>query len=108
MILFITNAMALWLMSQFISHISFDKPSALILTAAILTLLQKIVKPILTFISFPITFLTLGLFNLVINAFVLYLAFKYVEGANIDSHLSSTVIAGIILSILTSIIEYIL
>lgn len=108
MVLFIANSVALWLMSNFISHISFDKPAALILTAVILTLLQKVVQPILQFLSFPITFLTLGLFNLVINAFVLYLAFKFVDGAYIDSHLGSLVIASIVLAIIASIVKSIL
>lgn len=104
LILFIANAISLFLMSKFISHISFDKSSALLITAAVLTLLQKVVEPILRFFAFPITFLTLGLFSLVISAFVLYLAFKFVEGAYIDSHLFSLVIASIVLSIVSSIV----
>lgn len=108
MVLFVADALALWLMSNFISHISFDKPSALVLTAVVLTILQKIVTPVLKFLSFPISFLTLGLFNLVINAFVLYLAFKFVDGANIDSHLGSLVVASVILSIIVSSVQYIL
>ena len=108
MVLFVANALALWLMSNFISHISFDKPSALVLTAVVLTILQKIVTPVLKFLSFPISFLTLGLFNLVINAFVLYLAFKFVDGANIDSHLGSLVVESVILSVIVSSVQYIL
>lgn len=104
LILFIANAISLFLMSKFISHISFEKSSALLITAAVLTLLQKVVEPILRFFAFPITFLTLGLFSLVISAFVLYLAFKFVEGAYIDSHLFSLVIASIVLSIVSSIV----
>lgn len=104
LILFIANAISLFLMSKFISHISFEKSSALLITAAVLTLLQKVVEPILRFFALPITVLTLGLFSLVISAFVLYLAFKFVEGAYIDSHLFSLVIASIVLSIVSSIV----
>ncbi|WP_296112738.1 phage holin family protein [uncultured Anaerococcus sp.] len=104
LILFIANAISLFLMSKFISHISFEKSSALLITAAVLTLLQKVVEPILRFFAFPVTVLTLGLFSLVISAFVLYLAFKFVEGAYIDSHLFSLVIASIVLSIVSSIV----
>lgn len=108
MILFITNTIALWLMSYFITHISFDKPMALVLTAVALTIIETFVKPILKFLSFPVTVLTLGLFNLVINAFVLYLAFKFVDGAHIDSNLFSMIFASIVLAILASIIQSIL
>ena len=103
-ILFIANAISLWLMSQFISNISFDKPSALVITAIVLTLLQELVEPALRFFAFPITLLTLGLFSLVISAFVLYLAFKFVDGASIDSHLFSLIFASIVLSIVSSLV----
>lgn len=102
--LFVVNAISLFLMSKFISNISFDKPSALLITAGVLTILEKFVEPILRFFAFPITVLTLGIFSLVISAFVLYLAFKYVEGAYIDSHLFSLIFASIILSILSTIV----
>lgn len=104
-ILFIANAVALWLMSQFIGHISFDKGSALIITAIVLTLLQTVVKPLLNIFALPITILTLGLFALVINAFVLYLAFKFVSGASIDSHFFSLLFASVILSIISAIVQ---
>ena len=104
LVLFIANAISLYLMSQFISHISFDKSSALVFTAIALTILQRVVEPILRFFAFPITFLTLGLFSLVISAFVLYLAFKFVDGAHIDSHLFSLIFASFILSIVSSIV----
>lgn len=102
--LFVVNAISLFLMSKFISHISFDKPSALLITAGALTILEKFVEPILRIFAIPITVLTLGLFSLVISAFVLYLAFKFVEGAYIDSHLFSLIFASIILSILSTIV----
>ena len=103
--LLIANAISLWLMSQFINHITFDRTEALVVTAIVLTILQKVVKPVLSFLTLPITILSLGLSILVINAFVLYLAFKFVDGASIDSHLSSLLIASIVLSIISSIIQ---
>src|SRR5699024_3410831 len=102
--LFVVNVISLFLMSKFISHISFDKPSALLITAGALTILEKFVEPILRIFAIPITVLTLGLFSLVISAFVLYLAFKFVDGAYIDSHLFSLIIASIVLSIVSSIV----
>lgn len=102
--LFVVNAISLFLMSKFISNISFDKPSALLITAGALTILEKFVEPILRIFAIPITVLTLGLFSLVISAFVLYLAFKFVDGAYIDSHLFSLIFSSIILSILSTIV----
>lgn len=39
-----------------------------------LGLVNSMIKPVLTFISFPLTILTLGIFQLVINSFMLELA----------------------------------
>lgn len=47
---------------------------ALLLVGLVVGLINLIVKPIVTFFSFPMIVLTLGLFYLVINGLVLYLA----------------------------------
>ena len=44
------------------------------LVAIVLSLLNTFVKPVLTLIAFPITLMTLGFFQLIINAFILSLA----------------------------------
>lgn len=41
--------------------------------AATLALMFLILKPILNIISFPVNLITLGLFSIVVNAFILYL-----------------------------------
>jgi putative membrane protein len=51
-----------------------------ILVALVLAVLNFIVKPILVFLTIPITILTLGLFLLVINAFIAMLASNIVPG----------------------------
>ena len=48
--------------------------------ALVLSVLNIVVRPILTLISLPITFMTLGLFLLVINAIIVLLAAQLVEG----------------------------
>lgn len=45
-----------------------------ILVALVLAILNKIVKPILTFMALPITIMSLGIFQLIINGFILKLA----------------------------------
>jgi putative membrane protein len=41
--------------------------------ATVLALMFLVLKPILNIISFPVNMLTLGLFSIVVNAFILYL-----------------------------------
>ena len=54
-------------------------------TAIVLALLNLVVRPILIFLTLPITILTLGLFTLVINAAIIMLASAIVPGFKVDS-----------------------
>jgi putative membrane protein len=55
-----------------------------LLVAVVLAFLNTIVKPILTLLSLPITFFTLGFFLLVINALIILFADKLVVGFKVD------------------------
>ncbi len=55
-----------------------------LLVAIVLAFLNSIVKPVLTLLSLPITFFTLGLFLLVINAIIILFADKLVDGFKVD------------------------
>jgi putative membrane protein len=55
------------------------------IAAAILGVLNVLLKPILVFLSFPITILTLGLFLFVINAFLFWLAGAVLENFEVKS-----------------------
>ena len=61
-----------------------NKFSTALLVAVVLAFLNTIVKPILTILSLPITFFTLGLFLLVINALIILFADKLVVGFKVD------------------------
>lgn len=56
-----------------------------LLVAAVLGLLNALLKPILIILTLPVTVLTLGLFLLVINAVIVLLAAKLVDGFHVDS-----------------------
>ncbi|PWN07363.1 phage holin family protein [Rhodohalobacter mucosus] len=53
--------------------------------AVLLGLINMFIKPLIVFITLPLTILTLGLFILVINAWVLMLIDKLVDGLEIKS-----------------------
>lgn len=55
-----------------------------IIVAAVLGLLNMVVKPVLVFFTFPITFFSLGLFLLVINAAIILICSKLVTGFRVD------------------------
>ena len=53
--------------------------------AIVLALLNMFIKPLLILFTLPVTFITLGLFLFVINALVVLLASKFVDGFSIDN-----------------------
>ncbi len=67
--------------------------------AILLAVINTFVKPILVFLTFPITILTFGLFILVINALMLMLVDALVEGLKIK-HFGWAFLFSLLLSIL--------
>ena len=92
--------------NQFYSGGSFEinKFTTALLVAVVLAFLNTIVKPILTILSLPITFFTLGLFLLVINAFIILFADKLVVGFKVDGFWTALWFS-LVLSIVTSILD---
>lgn len=81
------TAVALWVVTLFIDGVniatpqtvlagdgSYDRVLVFLGVAAVIVLLNMLVRPVLQVIGLPITLLTLGLFALVINAAVFLLA----------------------------------
>jgi putative membrane protein len=57
--------------------------------AVVLGILNALIRPILLLLTCPITLLTLGLFVLVVNAVVFYLAASLVNGVHVNGFLGA-------------------
>jgi len=102
----IINGIALYSSAYFIQGIYYENGLFnLILAAIFFGLINAIIKPILTLLSLPFIFLTLGIFYLVINTFIVYFSFKIIPGFNIDS-LFSAFLAAVLISILNWIFSW--
>ncbi|MCS7251880.1 MAG: phage holin family protein [Anaerolineae bacterium] len=76
LIRWVLNTIALWLVSQLYDGVSFRAGaglSDLLLAGLVLGLANALIRPILLFITLPLTLLTLGLFTFIVNAVILYL-----------------------------------
>jgi putative membrane protein len=112
----IVTGLALWITALLLPGMHLGENSATVLTqvltigaiALILALINTIVKPLLSFLAFPITCLTLGLFQLVINTLMLLLA-SWVSGlVGLTLQFDSfwwALLAGVIIGILSAIVE---
>lgn len=68
------NAAALWVAVRIVSGITYQGTwMGFLGVALVFGIVNTIVKPLLTFFSFPVILLTLGLFYLVVNALALWI-----------------------------------
>lgn len=66
------NAVALLILPEIIAGITVQSYVSALAAALLLGLINALIRPILILITLPITLLTLGLFTLVINAFLFW------------------------------------
>lgn len=74
-----------------------------IVIAAMLALLNMTIKPILVFLTIPITLITLGLFLLVINAFIVIIAAEIIPGFVVNGFWWA-ILFSVILSLINSLL----
>jgi putative membrane protein len=72
--------------------------------AVVLAFLNAVLKPILVFLTIPVTILTLGLFYLIINALIIILAEHLVEGFHVSSFFTA-LLFSIVLSLISSVLD---
>lgn len=109
----VANGVALWVAAALISGIEFGGEGGqmvltIALVAAIFGVLNALVRPVVQVLSIPLIVLTLGLFLLVINAFMLSLT-SWVSGLlDLDFHVESffwdAVLGSIIISIVSMVV----
>jgi putative membrane protein len=71
-------------LSKILSGVHIDSIVTALIFAVVLAALDAIVKPILVVLTLPATIITLGLFLFAINAIVILLAAKLIDGIKID------------------------
>lgn len=72
--------------------------------AVVLAFLNAVLKPILVFLTIPVTILTLGFFYLVINALIIILAKYLVQGFHVNGFFPA-LLFSIVLSVISSILD---
>lgn len=85
----VINAVAIWAAAAWIDKIdvivpadwdqTWGKVAILLIVAAVFTGVNAVIKPIVSLLSLPFVVLTLGLFLLVVNAFMLWLTAEITE-----------------------------
>jgi putative membrane protein len=98
------GALALWLVARIVPGIQVRDFGTAMLATLVIALVDVTIGPILRFIAFPITFLTLGLFRLVLNALLLKLASMFTPGFRIDGFLNA-LLGSLVLTVLDIVLR---
>jgi putative membrane protein len=98
------NAMALFAVVNIVSGISVERWQTLLVGALVLGLLNAFLRPALLFLTLPVNILSLGLFTLVLNGLIFYLAAWLVRGFHVTGFWSSFV-AALVFSIVSFLLN---
>src|SRR6185503_4945204 len=104
----IVTALAVVIAAYILPGVRVDGGLTAIVVAAVLSLLNAFVKPLLVILTIPITVVTLGLFLLVINALMILLVDKLVSGFEVDGFwyaLLFSIVLTIVVSLLNNLVR---
>ena len=105
----IAVAAAVWLVPGIEIASTMETWAGVMILSLLLSLLNMSIKPLLQVLSLPISFLTLGIFYIVVNTFVLYLASWLANGLfDVGFEIAtfgSAFVASIVISIVSAIMN---
>ena len=96
------SALFLYVLSFLFRGVVVDSAITALVAAVVMGLVNAIIKPVLLFFTLPITFLTLGLFYLVINGLMLMLVSALVPGFYVAGF-GTAFFAALVLSLLNAV-----
>jgi len=81
----VVSSLAVFVADWLLPGVTIDSFTTAIGVAIVLGILNATLKPLLIIITIPLTFLTLGLFLLIINAIIIGVADQWVDGLHVKS-----------------------
>ena len=101
----VLNGVAVFIAAYFVPGIHYTGGVLyLLLVGLVIGLINLIVKPLVTLFSFPLIVLTLGLFYLVINGLMLYLAAFLLEGLEVTGCLPA-ILGGLVIALFNWVVR---
>ncbi len=114
----LANAIGIWLAAEVISGMSLETDGTwqntlivVAVIAAVFTLVNTVIRPIVKVLTFPLYILTLGLFFLVVNALMLLLTSKVTEWFDYGLHIDgfgAAVLGSIVISLIATLVSAVL
>lgn len=99
----VLNSVGIWLAFSLLSNTDEVGYTTFLLAGVIFGVVNATIKPVLSFLSLPLVFLTLGLFTLIINGLMFYLTVSLTPGLEMGFWYS--VVAGMIVGLLNAVVN---
>ena len=103
LIVWFLHALALLAVAYLMPSIHVAGLTGALIAAAVIGLVNTLIRPVLVLLTLPVTIITLGLFILVINGLLFFFVGHILQGFQVQS-----LLAGIVGAILYSLISWIL
>lgn len=100
----IVTSVSLLIIAQLPTGVEISSFKKALISAVVIGLLNALVRPVLTFFTFPLIFLTFGLFYTVVNAIIFALAAAFVDGFSLRWGFWSALIGAILLGFINSLL----
>lgn len=105
MIRWLVLTLAVVLASRIVPGFHVATTGTAFLAAVLLSLLNVALRPVLFLLTLPVNILSLGLFSLVLNGFMLWLTAAMLQGVRV-SGFGSAVMGAIVISIASTLINW--
>jgi putative membrane protein len=79
------NGFAVFVAAYILEGVRVESFLTAVIVSIVLGIVNALIKPILSIIALPITFLTLGLFNFILNGLMILLVTKVVPGFSVEN-----------------------
>ena len=104
--MWLVTAFGIWLVTRIVPGVRVLSTRGLWQAALVLGLVNAIIKPVLWFLTLPLTVLTFGLFALVVNAFMLQLTAWLVADFRVKGF-GSALLAALVMAVL-GLVEFVI
>ena len=97
-------AIAIFVASYIIPGVEIDSLASLFVVSVVLGFINAFIKPVLVFLTFPLTILTLGIFLLLLNGILILLVSSIVPGFYVATFFSA-ILFSIVVSLVSSLLS---
>ncbi len=101
----VVTSLLVLLVAKMVSGIEVENWGSAVMVALVLGLVNALVRPLMVFLTLPITNLTFGLFLLVINAAMLWLAASIVPGVKVKGF-GPAFLGALLLSVFNVVVSW--